>query len=99
MRLRQSWPNLVSSYWLDVTPSDVDQRRVLDQQDELVGQRRDDDPEGLRDARSMRIARRGDMPSDASRLDLSLRYRLDAGSDRLGHVGRRGDPEADHDLP
>src|SRR5437764_1102528 len=65
----------------------VDQRGVLDQQDDLVGQRWDDDPKGLgQDDREHGASRRH--AEGASGLHLALGNRLHTGADRLRHVGR-----------
>jgi hypothetical protein len=74
----------------------VDQRRVLGQQHELVRQRRQDDPERLRDhdrdhRAPLRHAER------ARGLHLPLRHRLDARAESLRHVRRGDEPERDRD--
>src|SRR5687768_4712628 len=65
---------------------DVGKRRVLYQQDQLIGQWRNDDPKRLR-KHDLPTRHPGRHTERASRLDLALRNCLDAGSDGLGHVG------------
>ena len=65
-------------------------------EDQLVGQRWSDDPErlGEDDLPSGDTGRHTERPG---RLDLPLRHGLDAGADRLGHVGSGHDAEGDPD--